>query len=111
MGSISMDSGHTTSPSDEVVGKAEQSAKVLVVEDEHLVALDIELRLERMGHVPTVVYSGEDAISVAAETRFDLVLMDIKLKGPIDGIDAARRLRAAYDLPIVYLTAYADNHT
>jgi signal transduction histidine kinase len=90
---------------------ATPSAKILVVEDEHLVALDIQLRLERMGHFPIVVYSGEDAIEQAAETDFDLVLMDIKLKGELDGIDAARRLRAAHDLPIIYLTAYADNHT
>jgi signal transduction histidine kinase/CheY-like chemotaxis protein len=90
---------------------AETSAKILVVEDEHLVALDIELRLERMGHVPVVVYSAEDALATAAETKFDLVLMDIKLKGALDGIDAAATLRSSYDLPIIYLTAYADNHT
>ncbi len=90
---------------------ATPSAKILVVEDEHLVALDIQLRLERMGHFPVVVYSGEDAIEQASETEFDLVLMDIKLKGELDGIDAARRLRASHDLPIIYLTAYADNQT
>jgi signal transduction histidine kinase/CheY-like chemotaxis protein len=86
-------------------------AKILVVEDEHLVALDIQLRLDRLGHIPTVVYSGEEAIAVAADTRFDLVLMDIKLKGMLDGIDTAQQLRAAYDVPIIYLTAYADNQT
>jgi len=90
---------------------AEGNAKILVVEDEHLVALDIQLRLERMGHMPIVVYSGEDAIEQASDGDFDLVLMDIKLKGTLDGIDAARKLRASYDLPIIYLTAYADNHT
>src|SRR5262245_59391633 len=85
---------------------AHGKAKILVVEDEHLVALDIQLRLERMGHTPIVVYSGEDAIEQATDGDFDLVLMDIKLKGALDGIDAARRLRASYDLPIIYLTAY-----
>jgi CheY-like chemotaxis protein len=88
-----------------------RQARILVVEDEHLVALDIQLRLERMGHTPVVVYSGEDAIDKAADTDFDLVLMDVKLKGALDGIDTARKLRATYDLPIIYLTAYADNHT
>ncbi len=99
------------SSSEQEVRGPETSAKILIVEDEHLVALDIELRLERMGHVPVVVYSGEDAIETAAETKFDLVLMDIKLKGLLDGIDTAQRLRSSYDLPIIYLTAYADNQT
>jgi signal transduction histidine kinase/CheY-like chemotaxis protein len=90
---------------------ADRSAKILVVEDEHLVALDIQLRLERMKHQPVVVYNGSDALEIAADVEFDLVLMDIKLKGELDGIDTARQLRALYDLPIIYLTAYADNHT
>jgi signal transduction histidine kinase/DNA-binding response OmpR family regulator len=90
---------------------ADGGARILVVEDEHLVALDIQLRVERMGHRPVVTYSAEDALKVAADTKLDLVLMDIKLKGNLDGIDAARQLRALYDLPIIYLTAYADNRT
>ncbi|HEY5928213.1 MAG TPA: ATP-binding protein [Kofleriaceae bacterium] len=89
----------------------ESSAKILIVEDEHLVALDIQLRLERMGHGPSVVYTGHDALEIAAEQHFDLVLMDIKLKGDLDGIDTARQLRALYDVPVIYLTAYADNQT
>jgi signal transduction histidine kinase/CheY-like chemotaxis protein len=87
------------------------SADVLIVEDEHLVALDIQLRLEKMGHRPQVASTGEDALARVRERTFDLVLMDIKLKGEIDGIETARRIRNAYDIPIVYLTAYADNHT
>jgi signal transduction histidine kinase/CheY-like chemotaxis protein len=86
-------------------------ARILIVEDEHLVALDIQLRVERMGHRPVVTYSAEEALEVAADTEFDLVLMDIKLKGDLDGIETARQLRALYDLPIIYLTAYADNQT
>lgn len=86
-------------------------ARVLVVEDEHLVALDIQRRLERMGHVALVAYSGEDAIARIPMTHFDLVLMDIKLKGAVDGVDAARAIRAVQDIPIVYVTAYADNVT
>lgn len=93
-----------------MVGTPEH-ATVLVVEDEHLVALDIRVRLERMGHHPVVVYAGEDALRAAAEVKPDLVLMDIKLKGTLDGIDTARSLRASFDVPVIYLTAYADNHT
>jgi signal transduction histidine kinase/CheY-like chemotaxis protein len=87
------------------------TAKILVVEDEHLVALDLELRLGRMGHAVVVSHSGEEAVETCARSPFDLVLMDIKLRGPIDGIEAARQIRHAYDIPIIYLTAYADNHT
>lgn len=86
-------------------------ARILVVEDEHLVALDIKLRLERMGHSAVVAYSGESALQRAKEEAFDLALMDIKLKGVLDGIETATRLREEADLPIIYLTAYADKHT
>lgn len=87
------------------------AARVLVVEDEHLVALDIQLRLERMGHVAIVAYSGEEALERAAATDFDLVLMDIKLRGLLDGIDTAKAIHRSQDVPVIYLTAYADAHT
>jgi signal transduction histidine kinase len=87
------------------------SARVLVVEDEHLVALDILKVLARMGHLSVVAYSGEEAVERGTATPFDLVLMDVKLKGRMDGIEAARILRAARDVPIIYLTAYADDGT
>lgn len=87
------------------------SPRVLVVEDEHLVALDIGLRLGRMGHTVTIAHTGEEAVELAASTPFDLVLMDIKLKGDLDGIDAAARIRGLHDVPVIYLTAYADNKT
>jgi signal transduction histidine kinase len=87
------------------------AAHVLVVEDEHLVALDIQLRLTRMGHDAVVAYSGEEAIETATASHFDLVLMDIKLDGSIDGIETARTIRRGYEVPIIYLTAYADNQT
>jgi signal transduction histidine kinase len=86
-------------------------ARVLVVEDEHLVALDIQLRLTRMGYVPVVAFTGSEALARAAEEAFDLVLMDIRLKGAMDGIEAATAIRAAHDVPVIYLTAYADNPT
>ncbi len=88
-----------------------EAARILCVEDEHLVALDIQHSLERMGHTVVVVYKGEEAVAQVAKRRFDLVLMDIKLGGRIDGIQAAQTIRATYDVPIIYLTAYADNTT
>jgi len=90
---------------------AGKTGRILVVEDDHLVALDIQRHLQRMGHEVVVVYSGEAAVTRAVETKFDLILMDIKLGGPIDGIDAARTIRGTLDMPIVYLTAYADRLT
>lgn len=83
-------------------------AKILVVEDEHLVALDIQKCLERMHYEPTVVYSGDTAVLAAHEVDVDLVLMDIKLGGGIDGIDAATKIRSDRNIPIIYLTAYTD---
>jgi CheY-like chemotaxis protein len=87
-------------------------AKILIVEDESIVALEIKSRLQRLGHaVPAVVSSGEAAIRTSAETRPDLVLMDIKLKGEMDGIEAAARIKARFGIPVVYLTAYVDKDT
>ena len=86
--------------------------QILVVEDEHIVAKDIQLRLQGLGyHIPAVASSGEEALQKAEETRPDLVLMDIRLKGPMNGVEAAEELRRRFDIPVVYLTAYADDHT
>jgi PAS domain S-box-containing protein len=87
-------------------------ANILIVEDECLVSLDIKRTLERLGYeVLAVVTSGEAAIEQTAETQPDLVLMDIKLKGAMDGVEAAERIRARFDTPVVYLTAHADDAT
>ncbi|HEY9652698.1 MAG TPA: ATP-binding protein [Coleofasciculaceae cyanobacterium] len=87
-------------------------AKILIVEDENIVALNIQKRLTELGYTVTAtVSSGETAIQLAAQNPPDLVLMDIKLKGSIDGIEAAARMRSRFQIPIVYLTAYADNET
>jgi CheY-like chemotaxis protein len=87
-------------------------AKILLAEDENIVALDIKSRLISLGYaVLAVVSSGEDAIRKAAETRPDLVLMDIKLKGEMDGIEAAAQIKARFDIPVIYLTAYVDKDT
>ncbi|WP_145975974.1 ATP-binding response regulator [Methanobacterium congolense] len=87
-------------------------AKILVVEDELITAEDIKSGLEFAGYtVPAIVSSGEDAIEKAGELKPDLVLMDIKLKGEMDGIEAAGQIRVRYDIPVIYLTAYSDETT
>ena len=86
--------------------------RILVVEDEGIVALDIQTKLERMGYeVPATVASAGEAIDKAAELEPDLVLMDIQLEGDTDGIAAAERIHKDLQIPIVYLTAYADDVT
>ena len=85
---------------------------VLVVEDERVVARDLQRTLERLGYsVPRTVDSADDAIASASERCPDLVLMDIRIRGGIDGIDAARILRTRFGVPVVFLTAYADDDT
>jgi CheY-like chemotaxis protein len=89
-----------------------KKSKILIVEDEGIVALDLESRLRGMGYVVVgVADSGEEAIQEAIETRPDLVLMDIRLKGDMDGIEAAGVIRARLDIPVIYLTALVDEDT
>jgi len=86
--------------------------KILVVEDEVIVAEDIGFRLKKLGYIVTAtVASGEEAIEKVAENRPDLVLMDIVLKGDMDGVTAAEKIRNRVDIPTVFLTAYADDQT
>lgn len=83
--------------------------KILVVEDERVVATDIEDCLNKLGYaVVGAAASGPGAIRCAVETAPDLVLMDIKLKGAMDGVDAAGELHGRLGIPVVFLTAYAD---
>jgi CheY-like chemotaxis protein len=87
-------------------------ATILVVEDEGIVAQEIKSRLEKAGYsVCGVVHAGEQAISDAERLNPDLVLMDIRLKGQMDGIQAAGKIRERYNIPVVYLTAYTDPAT
>jgi two-component system cell cycle sensor histidine kinase/response regulator CckA len=88
------------------------SISILVVEDENIVAKDLVNRLHNLGYtVTTTVATGEDAVREASQTPPDLVMMDIMLRGHMDGIEAARRILATLDIPVVYLTAYADEKT
>jgi K+-sensing histidine kinase KdpD len=83
--------------------------RVLVVEDEVLTAKTLCAGLQRLGYeIADNVASGEEAVQVASETCPDIVLMDIRLAGEMDGIEAAAQIRAQRDVPIVYLTAYED---
>ena len=87
-----------------------KSHKILVVEDEGLIAHDISKRLEALGHeVVATVSTAEEAIEHAADA--DLVLMDIRLDGKMDGVEAAIAIRARYHLPVIFLTAHADRGT
>ncbi|NEQ15577.1 MAG: response regulator, partial [Moorea sp. SIO3E2] len=86
--------------------------RVLVVEDEVIVAKTIASQLKQLGYmVSATASSGSQAITKAAQTKPDLVLMDIFLKGKMDGITAARQIREHLRIPIVYLTAYGDEDT
>ncbi|HAS88588.1 MAG TPA: histidine kinase [Desulfovibrio sp.] len=87
-------------------------ARILVVEDEAIVSLDIQGRVKALGYqIAGVATSGEQAIQIVAEKSPDLILMDIMLEGSMDGIDTATVINKVYDIPIIYLTAYADNDT
>ncbi len=84
-------------------------SKIMIVEDEWITADDIKTSLQSLGYtVTSMVSSGKEAIQKAEEDRPDLVLMDIVLKGEMDGIEAANQIRSRFNIPIVYLTAYAD---
>ncbi len=83
--------------------------RVLVVEDETIIQLDLLDRLAKMGYeVAGVAVSGAQAIAKASETRPDLILMDVRLEGEMDGIEAALQIRLSQNMPIVYLTALAE---
>ncbi len=83
--------------------------KILVVENEIIIACDIKTCLEKAGYiVPAIAAYGEQAITKAAELCPDLVLMDVMLKGNMSGIEAAAEIGNRFNIPVVYLTAYSD---
>jgi CheY-like chemotaxis protein len=86
-------------------------ARILIVEDEHIIAWDLERRLTRLGYaVLGIVSSGQDAIEKALELRPDLILMDIRLPGNMDGIEAAERIRAQLQTVILYELVASFKH-
>ncbi|MBP1601388.1 MAG: response regulator receiver modulated diguanylate cyclase/phosphodiesterase with sensor(s), partial [Acidobacteria bacterium] len=91
---------------------ASKQVRILVVEDETIVALDLKNSLKVLGYdVVGTACSGEEAIAKADQTRPDLVLMDIILKGSMDGVQAADSIRATLNIPVIFLTACADERT
>jgi CheY-like chemotaxis protein len=89
-----------------------QSVRVLIVEDEVLTARTIANSLANLGYaVIGFARSGEEAIELATQARPDVVLMDITLKGRMDGVSATHRIQTALDIPVIYLTASSDAET
>lgn len=85
---------------------------VLIVEDEKIVAKDIEHCLKKIGYnVCGIASNGVDALKLVEEQKPDLILMDIMLKGDMSGIDIASQVKANDQIPVIFLTAYADEHT
>jgi len=87
-------------------------ARIMIVEDEVVVAMELAETLKSLGYsISATVSKGEDAITMAEYAPPDLVLMDIKLSGKVDGIEAASRIRERHDIPVIFMTAYADDNT
>ncbi|CDX41348.1 CheY-like receiver domain-containing protein [Mesorhizobium sp. SOD10] len=93
----------------EPIGAA-PSPRILVVEDDFLISLEIESTLAGAGFEVVVVGSGEEALNVAAADRLDLVIMDMRLAGAMDGVEAATELFKTYGLHSVFATAHSDQH-
>jgi DNA-binding NarL/FixJ family response regulator len=89
--------------------QASSAVRILLVEDERLVALSLTHQLEKLGHcVIGHCSAGWDAIERAGALRPDLVIMDIHLEGELDGVEAAAEIRKQFDLPVIYLTAFSN---
>ncbi|MEJ2613916.1 MAG: PAS domain S-box protein [Ignavibacteriaceae bacterium] len=87
-------------------------AKILIVEDESIVALELESRLGDLGHaICGIVSSGPDAINITRSEKPDIILMDINIKGPVDGVETAEKIKEIVDIPIIFLTAFTDSDT
>ncbi len=87
-------------------------ANIMVVEDAAIVSLDIQRRLKGLGYdISASAVAGEEAIEKAGKSHPDLVLMDICLKGKMDGVQAAEQIRKKFNIPVVYLTAMSDDET
>jgi len=83
------------------------TARILIVEDEQIIAVDIENKLQRMGHeVIGMAIAGEEAITLAQETRPDLVMMDVQLEGGMSGTEAARVIQESTGAQIIFITAF-----
>ena len=89
-----------------------EKARIMVVEDEAVISMEIQDRLTKMGHsICGTAASGEEAVSIATAKRPDLILMDVHLRGEVDGVQTAKQIRDRIEIPIIYLTAFADDRT
>jgi CheY-like chemotaxis protein len=87
-----------------------EKIKILVVEDERILALGLKKKLENLGYsVTDIVASGPETLEKVSENQPDIIMMDIVLKGDMDGIETAAKLNETLSIPIIYLTAYADD--
>tara|TARA_R110002072_G_scaffold43558_2_gene122174 strand:- start:73 stop:816 length:744 start_codon:yes stop_codon:yes gene_type:complete len=88
----------------------EQPVKILIVEDEMIIAANISLQLSALGYEVTgIIPRGEEALEHVKQNKPDIVLMDIQLKGELDGIETVRLMQQVQDIPVIYLTANADD--
>ncbi|MDX5423308.1 MAG: LytTR family transcriptional regulator DNA-binding domain-containing protein [Hymenobacteraceae bacterium] len=85
--------------------------KILISEDEVIIAEDLAASLEELGYETCAIDSGEDTIDMIRETQPDLVLLDINLRGETDGVEIGSRIKQEFGIPFIYLTAYADHAT
>jgi CheY-like chemotaxis protein len=90
----------------------EGPARILIVDDERLIACDLRQQVQRLGHVVVgLAATGLEAVQHAVTDRPDVVLMDIGLRGQMDGIEAAGHIQAQVPIPVVYISAYLDDQT
>ncbi len=89
-----------------------EEIKILIVEDELLIAKGLARKLEKLEYlVVGIASSSEAALQKVEETQPDLILMDIVIKGDLDGIETAKRIQEKFNIPVIYVTAYADDET
>lgn len=89
-----------------------RNANVLIVEDELIIAKDLSLTLTKLGYNVAGHSSGaKEAVQMAAEKKPDVVIMDVMLKGDVNGIEAAKEIRDKHNIPVVFITAYSDDDT
>jgi CheY-like chemotaxis protein len=87
------------------------AGKILIVEDEVVIAMRLQQRLTSMGfNAEGIAYTGEEAVEKAKSLRPDLILMDIMMPGKLDGVAAAKIIKAELDIPVVFLTAFSEDN-
>jgi len=86
--------------------------EILIVEDENIIALDLKHRLQKMGYeILNIASSGEEAMLFVENKKPDLIIMDVKLKGEMDGVNIAQKIYEKFYIPIIYVTSYSDDNT